>query len=172
MWRTATITVLSLPAGLLGFVLGWAAKDLRTGIIAGAAVLAVFFVAGIASLFFIKSYTYMDAFLPVVFAIIWSLILLPFTLGLGVFSAGAFIGSAVLLSACMIIARKRGINKMFLLFPAIVFIYEMLPVTIPGPFDDIFAFSGSVVSLFLVAVKAGLKGKIREFIEQNRNLPK
>lgn len=133
---------------------------------AGAIVFTVFFISSVISLFFIKTYSYLDAFLPLAFAVVWSFILLPFTFGTSAFSAPALIGSAILLGICMILAKRQEIDKLFLIFPAVVFIYEMLPINIPGPFDDIFAFGGSVVSTILIGVKANLKRKIKEAVRQ------
>ena len=39
-------------------------------------------------------------------------------------------------------------HKTWIIFPTIVFLYEMLPVSIPGPFDDFFAFGGSCANDF------------------------
>ena len=166
MWRTVAISVLSFPASILAFIIGWSARDLRTGVMVGAIIFSVFFLVSIVSLFFIKSYSYLDAFLPLVFAIVWSFILIPFTFGASAFSAPALIGSAILLGICMVLAKYHGASRVLLIFPAIVFIYEMLPVNIPGPFDDMFAFGGSVVSTFLLALKVNLKKKLKEAVKQ------
>ena len=157
MWRAAAINVLSFPFSMLAFITGWGIWDLRTGILAGAAAFAVFFIASVAALFFIKTFSYLDAVLPPLFSIVWSFILFPFTFGTALFSAPAFIGSAFLLGACMALAKRDGVNKVWLAFPAVIFLYEMLPVNIPGPFDDLFAFGGSAANTILLLVKIRLK---------------
>ena len=166
MWRTLALGAVSFPFTLLAFLIGWAARDLRAGLLAGAVVFTVFFVASVVSLFFIKKYSYIDAALPAVFAAFWSLVLAPFSFGASLFSAPAFIGAAVMLGACMAIAKRFALQKSWLLFPAVVFLYEMLPVNIPGQFDDMFALTGAIgyaLTLFVrevlpLLVKAGLQG--------------
>lgn len=166
MWRTLALGAVSFPVTILAFIIGWAARDIRTGLLAGAAVFTVFFLASVLSLLFIKSYSYLDTVLPAVFAVLWSLALAPFSFGSSLFSAPAFICAAVMLGSCMAIAKRFGMEKAWLLFPAVVFLYEMLPVNIPGQFDDMFALTGAIgyaLTLFIrkalpVMIKAGIDG--------------
>jgi hypothetical protein len=120
MWRSFAIAFLSFPFTGLAFVIGWAAADLRTGLLAGAAVFTLFFTAAVVNLFFVKSYSYLDAALPAVFAALWSLALAPFSLGLSVFSAPAFIGAGLLLGGCLVIAKRYATGWRWLLLPAAV----------------------------------------------------
>jgi len=143
MWRSLAISALSFPFSLAAFVIGWAVRDVRFGLLAGAVIFSGFFLAAVVSLFFVKNYTYLDAALPLVFSVLWSLALAPFSFGASLFSAPAFIGAALLLGACMAVAKRYGTGLKWLLFPAFVFLYEMLPINIPGPVDDTFALSGS-----------------------------
>ncbi len=156
MWRTFLFTFLTLPAGLLGFAAGWIIKDFKTGLIAGAVCFSVLALAAAANILLTKTYTWADAALPVAFSLVWSLILIPFSFGTSLFSAPAFIGSAVLLSFCMSFVSRRELNRAWLITPLIIFLYEMLPVNIPGPFDDIFALTGSAGSAVLLLVKGRL----------------
>jgi len=166
MWRTLALGAVSFPVTILAFLIGWAGRDLRTGLLAGAVVFTIFFLMSLISLFFIKAYSYLDTVLPAVFAALWSLVLAPFSFGSSLFSAPAFICAAVLLGSCMAIAKRFGMKKSWLLFPAVVFLYEMLPVNIPGQFDDMFALTGAIgyaLTLFIrkalpVLIKAGIEG--------------
>jgi len=156
MWRTLAIGLLSFPFTALAFIVGWAAKDLRTGLLAGAVVFTVFFIAQLVSLAFIRTYEYADAALPPVFSVLWSLALAPFSFGASLFSAPAFIGAGALLSGCMALAKYYGTEKKWIWFPAVVFLYEMLPINIPGQFDDMFALAGSAgYTLMLLLRRAG-----------------
>ncbi len=143
MWRSLAISFLSFPFSALAFLLGWAAGDLRFGLLAGAVIFTGFFIAAVVNLFFIKTYTYLDAALPLAFSVLWSLALAPFSFGASLFSAPAFIGAALLLGSCMVIAKRYQTGIKWLIFPAFVFLYEMLPINIPGPVDDTFALAGS-----------------------------
>lgn len=156
MWRTFLFTFLTVPAGLLGLAAGWIVKDLKTGLIAGAVCFTVFFLAAAVNIFLTKTYTWADAALPVVFSAIWSLILVPFSFGTSLFSAPSFIGSAVLLAFCMLFVSRRELGRAWLATPLIIFLYEMLPLNIPGPFDDIFALTGSAGNAVLLLVKGRL----------------
>jgi hypothetical protein len=156
MWRTFLFTFLTVPAGLLGFAAGWAARDLQTGLVAGAACFSALFLAAALNIFLTKTYTWADAALPVLFSLVWSLILIPFSFGTSLFSAPSFIGSAVLLSFCMVFVSRRELPRAWLITPLIIFLYEMLPLNIPGPFDDIFALAGSAGNAVLLVVKGRL----------------
>ncbi|PKM97775.1 MAG: hypothetical protein CVU79_06420 [Elusimicrobia bacterium HGW-Elusimicrobia-3] len=168
MWRSFAIAFLSFPFTGLGLVIGWVAADLRAGLLAGAAVFTLFFTAAVVNLFFVKSYSYLDAALPAVFAALWSLALAPFSLGLSVFSAPAFIGAGLLLGACLVITKRYATGWRWLLLPAAVFLYEMLPVNIPGFVDDTFAL-GAALSVMLTQVwRAALPALARELLRQAR----
>lgn len=166
MWRTLALGAVSFPVTILAFIIGWVARDIRLGLLAGAVVFTLFFLALVISLFFIKNYSYLDAVLPAVFAVLWSLALAPFSFGLSLFSAPMFICAAALLGGCMAIAKRFALERSWLLFPAVVFLYEMLPVNIPGKFDDMFALTGALaysLTLFIrkalpLVIKAGIQG--------------
>jgi hypothetical protein len=165
MVRSLTISALSFPFTLLGFIIGWASRDFRFGLLAGAVIFTVFFVAAVVSLFFIKEFSYLDAALPVVFAVLWSAALAPFSFGASLFSAPSFIGAGLMLGACLLLDKRYKMAKSWLVYPALVFFYEMLPINIPGPVDDAFALSsaaGVILTQFLrrnhKAILAGLRG--------------
>lgn len=143
MWRSIAISFLAFPASLLVFLIGWAARDIRYGLLAGAIIFTCFFVAAVVSLFFIKTYSYTDAALPPAFAAAWSLALAPFTFGGSLFSAPAFLGAGLMLGACMVITKRYQTGLKWLISPALVFLYEMLPINLPGPVDDAFALTGA-----------------------------
>lgn len=165
MWRSLAISALSFPFSAAAFIIGWAVRDIRSGLLAGAAVFTAFFIAALISLLFIKSYSYLDAALPLVFSVLWSLALAPFSFGASLFSAPAFIGAALLLGACMAMAKRYQTGLKWLMLPALVFLYEMLPINIPGPVDDTFALTGALGSIVIQflrrahppLIKAGLQ---------------
>ena len=105
------------------------------------------------------------AVLPVIVAILWSLVLAPFSFGAGVFYAPASIGAAMLLGACMVIAKRYQMDKTWLLLPALVFIYEMLPINIPGPLDDTFALTGSVGTAIVQFMRRALPKIIKTSVQ-------
>ena len=161
MWRALALGFLSFPFTALAFVIGWLAKDLRAGLLAGAVVFSLFFLAQLVSLAFLRSYDYGDALLPPVFACLWSLALAPFSFGASLFSAPSFIGAGALLGACMALAKYFKSEKRWLWFPAVVFLYEMLPLNIPGPFDDMFALAGSAAYTLKLLLRAAGPGLLR-----------
>lgn len=136
--------------------------DLRTGLLAGGAVFGIFLLAALISLFFIKSYSYGDAALPPLFSVFWSLAMAPFSFGTSLFSAPAFIGAGALLGACMALAKRYGTGLKWLALPALVFVYEMLPVNIPGPVDDTFALGGAAAVVATQFLRLALPAILRE----------
>ncbi|MDD2805271.1 MAG: hypothetical protein PHV33_06920 [Elusimicrobiales bacterium] len=168
MWKSFAIAALSFPFTALSFLIGWAAADVKTGLLAGAAVFTVFFTAAVVNLFFVKTYSYADAALPAVFAALWSLALAPFSLGLSVFSAPAFVGAGLLLGACLAIAKRWKTSPWLLALPAAVFFYEMLPVNIPGFVDDTLALSAAFLAVGRQVLKGALPQILRELREAGR----
>lgn len=142
--------------------MGWAAKDLRAGVLAGAVVFSVFFIAALVNLFFLKTYSYLDAALPAAFAALWSLALAPFSFGASLFYAPAFIGAGLLLGACMAMHKRYATGAKWLLLPALVFIYEMLPVNIPGPVDDALALTGAGGAIIAQYLRRALPQLLKE----------
>ena len=161
MIRSLAISFLSFPFSAVAFLIGWVARDLRFGLLAGAVIFTVFFIAAVVSLFFVKTYSYLDAALPPAFAVVWSLALAPFSFGASLFSAPAFTGAALLLGACMVLAKRYQTGVKWLIFPAFVFLYEMLPINIPGPVDDTFALSGSFGVIIIQFLRRELPGIIK-----------
>lgn len=155
MARSFLLSFLGFPFSALAFVAGWAGWDLRTGALAAAITFAVFFVAALVNLFFVRRFTYLDAALPVGFAVVWSLALAPLSLGASLFSAPFFLGAAVLLGACIAATARWNTSRGWLVLPALVFLYEMLPINIPGLVDNTFSLTaslGAVAALFFKRV--------------------
>lgn len=150
------------------FLISWAVSDIRTGLLAGAIVFTLFFLAAVVNLFFVRTYSYTDAALPPVFAALWSLALAPFSFGASMFSAPAFIGSGLLLGACMFLAKRYVTGFKWLILPGLVFLYEMLPVNIPGPVDDAFALSGAAGAVAAQFIRRVLPHVVREFLSPGR----
>lgn len=168
MWRSLAISFLAFPFSALAFLIGWAARDLRSGLLAGAVAFTCFFIAAAVNLFFVKTWSYLDTALPAVFAVLWSLALAPFSFGASLFSAPAFIGAGLLLGACMALAKRYKTGIKWLVMPALVFLYEMLPINIPGPVDDTFALTGSAGVILIQFLRRQLPRIIKEEL---RNRP-
>jgi len=170
MWRSLAISAASFPFSVLAFLIGWAARDIRFGLLAGAVIFTGFFIAAIVSLFFVKTYSYLDAALPPVFAILWSLALAPFSFGASLFSAPAFIGAGLLLGACLVLNKRYETGIKWLILPGLIFIYEMLPINIPGPVDDAFALSGSAGAIIMQYLRRALPHIIKELAAAKRGV--
>jgi hypothetical protein len=136
----------------------WIWQGWKAGLIAGCSVLGICFIIATLMLFFIKKFSLVDVFLPLVFSVIWSVILLPFSFGESAFTAPSAIGSGFILTLCLWrVYHSGGQGKNWLIIPILVYMYEMLPVNIPGPFDDYFAFGGDIISaaLFYLSTSSG-----------------
>jgi hypothetical protein len=141
---------------IFGVWQGW-----KAGIIAGCSTLGVCFIIATLMLFFIKRFSLVDVFIPLIFSVIWSVILLPFSFGESAFTAPSAIGSGFILTLCLWrVYHSEGQGKKWLIIPILVYMYEMLPVNIPGPFDDYFAFSGDIVSAALFYFSPSLRNQL------------
>ena len=168
MWRSFAIATLAFPASLLAFVIGWAARDLRAGLLSAAVAFTVFFAAAAVSLLLVRKFSYADAALPPAFAVGWSLALAPFSFAASLFSAPAFIAAGLMLGACMALARRYATGLKWLLLPALVFLYEMLPLNLPGPVDDALAVGGAAGAVLLQFLRAALPAILAELAQKNK----
>lgn len=157
MFRSIIILISSCFLGLFAGGIVWANSGFVTGLNVAAAIFGLGFIIAFSMLFFIKQFSTADVFLPIPVSIIWCIILLPFHLSSGLFTAGTAIGSGFILSICLWMYKNGQMSKTWIIIPMIVYFYEMLPIAIPGPFDDAFAFGGSFVSLFIGRVVLGIK---------------
>ena len=170
MWRSIAISFLAFPFSILAFLIGWAARDLRFGLLAGAVIFTCFFIAAVVNLFFVKTYSYLDAALPPVFAVLWSLALAPFSFGASLFSAPAFIGAGLLLGTCLVLNKRYQTGIKWLILPGLIFIYEMLPINIPGPVDDAFALTGSAGAVIIQYLRRTLPHIIKDLAAAKRGV--
>ncbi|MBL8995412.1 MAG: hypothetical protein JNM63_18850 [Spirochaetia bacterium] len=154
MWRSIVFIVAGLPLGLGGWVITWLiTKDFRSGLIAMAIIMTASMALALANLFFIKKLSTPDIFLPIPFALVWSVVLFPFGITSEYFNIASFLGSSILLTLSLWWVREGKMKPGWIIFPALVYLYEMIPVNIPGPFDDIFGFGGSVTALIIQGIK-------------------
>jgi hypothetical protein len=157
MWKSMVVAVLAIPLSAVMLVAFWAARNWRTGLIAGCVTFAICLVVATLMIFTVKKLSLFDVFLPLLFSVVWSAILIPFSLGAEVFTAPSAIGAGFILTFCLWkVYHNRELSKNWLIFPIIVFLYEMLPINIPGPFDDYFCFGGDVVSAILMTASTSL----------------
>jgi len=151
MWKGILVMFAAVPLAFTAAGILWAAFDWRTGLVAGGTTFGLCLLLAIVMLLFTKHYTLGDVFLPTVFAIVWSVLLFPLSLGTSLFSAPAAIGSGLVLSACLWKAyHDQGVGRRWLILPITVFLYEMIPLNIPGAFDDYMAFGGQVTNAALL----------------------
>jgi hypothetical protein len=153
MWKSLLVVVISAPLSLAVGVAFWAAQGWRTGIVACCGTFAACLVAATLLAFFTRRLTLVDVFLPLIFSVIWSLILMPFSLGSDLFTAPAAIGSGMLLTWCLWRVHheggQEGESRKWLILPILVYVYEMMPINIPGVFDDYFAITGDLALVLL-----------------------
>jgi hypothetical protein len=160
MWKSLLLVVVSVP---LSFALGlavWIGSNWKAGLITCCCTFAACLVIASVMAFFTRRLTLLDVFLPVVFSVLWSLILVPFSLSADLFTAPGAIGSGFLLTLCLWKVyhqggQEGGGDRKWLIFPILVYIYEMLPVNLPGPFDDYFALTGDVAFYLLHQIMSG-----------------
>ncbi len=156
MWRSILFFLLFFALGLVAALISWMHWNWKTALDAFAVFFCLGIVAAFANLFTIRKLSIIDVFLPIPFAIMWSIVLIPFNFSSMFFSAGAFIGSAFMLSISLLLLREKNMSRKWIVFPSIVYLYEMLPISIPGPFDDIFAFGGTSACVFFQIISSRL----------------
>ena len=150
MWQSILLFLLAFPFSALAGAIAWIAWNFKTGAWVALSVFALFAALSAARLLTLKTFSTVDLFLPIAAAAVWSLVLTPLELGSNLFSAPAAIGSALLLTLSLWRVRHQEMRgKGWLIYPVLVFIYEMLPVNIPGPVDDYLAFGSSAVTTVL-----------------------
>jgi hypothetical protein len=155
MWKSLLLVVVSAPLSIAVGLAFWAAQGPRAGLVACFATVAVCLVAATLLAFFTRRFTLVDVFLPLIFSVLWSLLLVPFSLGSDLFTAPAAIGSGMLLTWCLWRAyHEGGEGRKWLIIPILVYIYEMLPINIPGVFDDYFALTGDLACVLLFQLAA------------------
>ncbi|HEX4030344.1 MAG TPA: hypothetical protein VHX20_08255 [Terracidiphilus sp.] len=150
MWKSLLLALVAAPVSIALGIAVWAGANWKAGLIACCCTFAAGLILATLMAFFTRRFTLFDVFLPVIFSVLWSLVLMPFSLGSDLFTAPAAIGSGLLLTLCLWKAyHEEGRSRRWLIFPILVYIYEMLPINLPGPFDDYFALTGDVVSFIL-----------------------
>jgi len=134
--------VLPIPA----LIIGWAARDIQTGIIAAAGTIAVMFLVSMILMATVKDPTwYLTAtpfFLSAAYVIMPDLIIGGFD-DVAVMFAGTF-------GTCVMISRKLGHIPKRAVFPlAIAAIYPIFGQSIPGPIDELLVsiISGATTAL-------------------------
>jgi len=152
MWKSLLLAVLSVPVSVALGIAVWIGSNWKAGIVTCCCTFALCLVIATLMAFFMRRFTRFDVFLPLVFSVVWSSILAPFSLSTDLFTAPAAIGSGLLLTLCLWKTYHEDGDRKWLIFPILVYVYEMLPVNIPGPFDDYFALSGDMAFYILYQV--------------------
>jgi hypothetical protein len=171
MWKSLLVVVVSAPLSIAVGLAFWAAQSWKAGLVACFSTFAACLVAATLLAFFTRRLTLVDVFLPLIFSVLWSLILMPFSLGSDLFTAPAAIGSGMLLTWCLWrVYHEGGEGRKWLIFPILVYVYEMLPINIPGPFDDYFALSGDLACVLLYQLAASHRKQLPHAEAANLNL--
>ncbi len=72
-----------------------------------------------------------------------------------------------MLTACLWLYKIERIGKGFLIAPIIVYCYEMLPITIPGPIDNFLSIAGGLGGTVIAVVAACSKKDARQIMKEN-----
>jgi len=170
MWKSLLLVVVSAPLSVALGLAFWVAQGWKAGLLACFSTFAVCLVAATLMAFLTRRLTLLDVFLPLIFSVVWSAILAPFSLGSDLFTAPAAIGAGLLLTLCLWNTyHENGASRRWLILPILVYIYEMLPVNIPGPFDDYFALSGDLACVILYQLVASHRKQLPAANPQSQN---
>lgn len=159
MWKSIALIVLAFPLSVTALIVFWVGNNWRAGVAAAGCTFAICLFAATVMLFFIRKLSLVDVFLPVVFSVAWSLVLTPLSLGTEIFTAPTAIGSGLLLTVCLWrYYHNNSIGRYWLILPTLIYVYEMLPINIPGPIDDYFSFGGDLAcTILFFTVTSGQK---------------
>lgn len=92
--------------------------------------------------------------IPLALTIPWVLLLLPLKLPVDAFSVPAALIAAALLTLVMWAVRRKRLPVRWVILPLLCWVYECLPVTLPGPFDEALALGGSGMAVVWAWAKA------------------
>ena len=103
----------------------------------------------------VKKLSVFDCLLPILVGLLSSIFFTPIALAANgsFFSFATCMGASIFLSMMMFLYRAGKIGLGFLIWPFLVFFYEILPFEFPSDLDNIFAFGGNII----VGITAGLK---------------
>ena len=160
--RSLMIGCLSIVVSCISFSVGWILKDWRTGLVAALVTMGIGVMGLVVSLLFIRRLTWPDVFAPLLFSVIWSILLAPIKLITDDFLPVFFVGAGIMLFACLWLYKSQRIGKAYLVLPMIVYLYEMLPITIPGPFDDVFAMAGDAGATIIAVIRASVSNNVSQ----------
>jgi hypothetical protein len=151
MVRTLIILILGFILGMIGAMIGLIWGDWKIALTVFLSFSGVSLIAASISLFYIRPLSWVDVFFPLIVSIPWTLLLWPLKLPTQLFAAPSAIGAGLLLTCSLWITKSRGGSYGWLVWPVGVWLYEMLPISIPGPIDDLFAL-GSQATLFTIQI--------------------
>lgn len=140
------------------------------GIINGIFYGFVFFVIALILTFFIanktKNLTILDCVLPLIIGSISAIVFIPISiLGLSFFSSITCLAASLFLTMVLFMYKAGKISGGWIVFPFLVFLYEILPIEFPTDIDNILCFGGNITNV----VCALMFGKIVQKPLLNKN---
>lgn len=170
--------IFSIPSAILVFLAVWIGTgwNWKTGLVSACAILLAFLLLALYFILTMREIGWLDVFLPVPFAVVWTIMISPLLLaGLftgDIFHVPDFIGIALLLTLSLWMVKKGDMSHKWLIVPILSFIYEMLPVDIPGPIDDMFALSGAGISAVIQLLRGASIFSRRVEVDKPEGKPK
>lgn len=168
MWRSILILLIFTILGFILGIIGWVNWGWLMGFNMFAGMLLAGFIISFILIFFIKSLSTVDVFLPIPISIIWCAILLPLKVSTDLISPATMILSGFLLSYSLWMYKQKELSKGWIAIPVLVFLYEMTPITFPGPFDNAFAAAGSSGNAILLSIAALRKKPLLSLLQESQ----
>lgn len=99
--------------------------------------------------------TIQDCIMPALLSLVCSIVFLPLKIiSFDIFGPLHCMFAGIIFSVCLLGYRAGRIqNPFWLTFPFLTFVYELLPVNIPGPIDDILSLSADTFVSYLAWTK-------------------
>ena len=139
--------------GFLAFVIGWIAMGWRTGLVAATVVNGVGLLCGVIYAYWRKRVSLLEVSFPTGFAVSWSILLYCLKLTTGSLSVLYFIASGIILSGGLWVQKSGKIERVLLVFPTSVFLYEMVSAYLHRLNADLYLLVGdAIVAVAVVAL--------------------
>jgi hypothetical protein len=142
---TCTNIVLSI---LIALKIGINSGSIVNGVFYG----FVFFIIASIIIFVIanktKHLTVLDCILPLIIGSISAIVFIPISmLGLSVFSSVTCLAASLFLTIVLFMYKAGKVSGGWLIYPFLVFLYEILPIEFPTDIDNILCFGGNITNL-------------------------
>jgi len=146
--RGLMLGLVSLAVTVSGTLAVWSKSGFFMGVFAGVCLLIVcggFTIYWTSS---VKKLTIWDCLFPLPIGLVSAVVFTPVALlaNGSFFSAVTCMAASFFLTVILFLYRSKKIEGKYLIWPFLVFVYEILPIELPTEFDNWLAFGGNIIN--------------------------